>query len=62
MQPIVATIAPVKPARRLPTKVAAFTAIGPGVISAMVTRSVNSLMVSQPCSDTTWLRINGMAA
>ena len=49
MQPTVAAIAPGIPATRVPTKVAALMAMGPGVISAMVTRSVNSPMLSQPC-------------
>ena len=31
---------------RIPTNVAELTAIGPGVISAIVIRSVNSLIVS----------------
>lgn len=47
MQPRVATSAPGMPAIRIPTKVAEFTAMGPGVISAMVIRSVNSCKVSQ---------------
>ena len=37
----------------LETVVAEFTAMGPGVISAMVTRLVNSAMVSQPWASTT---------
>ena len=41
-QPSVETIAPNTPAMRMPTKVAEFIAIGPGVISAMVIRSANS--------------------
>ena len=53
MQPKVAARAPGTPAIRRPTKVAEFTAMGPGVISAMVTRSVNSAMVSQPWPSTT---------
>jgi hypothetical protein len=32
MHPIVATIAPAKPAKRIPTNVAELMAIGPGVI------------------------------
>ena len=52
MQPAVATSAPGTPAIFVPTKVAELTAIGPGVISAMVTRSVNSLMDSHWCSVT----------
>ena len=62
MQPAVATSAPGTPAIFVPTKVAAFTAIGPGVISAMVTRSANSLIVSQPCSVTICASISGIAA
>ena len=46
-QPAVATTAPGSPARRVPTKVAALTAMEPGVICEMVTRSVNSCMESQ---------------
>ena len=53
MQLKVATSAPGIPAIRIPTKVEEFTAMGPGVISAMVIRSVNSLMVSQPWPLTT---------
>ena len=44
--------APGIPAIFVPTKVAELTAMGPGVISAMVTRSVNSLMDSHWCSVT----------
>lgn len=47
MHPIVATIAPGIPAIFMPTNVAEFTAIGPGVICEMDIRSVNSLTVSQ---------------
>ena len=62
MQPKVATTAPAAPAIRRPTKVAEFTAMGPGVISAMVMRSVNSAMLSQPWLSTTWAWMRGMAA
>ena len=48
MQPSVAMAAPATPPMRVPTKVAELTVIGPGVISAMVIRSVNSPIVSQP--------------
>jgi len=41
IQPNVAMTAPRGPVIRMPTKVAELTAIGPGVISAMVMRSVN---------------------
>ena len=44
--PSVAISAPGIPAMRIPTNVAELTAIGPGVISAIVIRSVNSLIVS----------------
>ena len=47
MQPKVATAAPGIPAILMPTKVAEFTAIGPGVICEIVMRSVNSSMESQ---------------
>ena len=47
MQPSVATSAPGMPAMRMPTNVAELTVIGPGVISAMVIKSVNSPIVSQ---------------
>ena len=62
MQPSVAMMAPGTCAIRKPTKVAELTAMGPGVISAIVMRSVNSCIVSQPCCSTTWLWISGMAA
>ena len=62
MQPRVAITAPGTEAMRNPTKVAAFTAMGPGVISAIVTRSVNSCMVSHACRAVTWLCISGIAA
>ena len=48
IQPQVATIAPGKPAIRIPTNVAEFTAIGPGVISAIVIRLANSVIVIHP--------------
>ena len=55
MQESVAITAPAVPAIRMPTKVAQFTAIGPGVISAIVIRLVNSpadihLFISTTCS------------
>ena len=53
MHPNVATSAPGSPAQRIPTNVAELTAIGPGVISAIVIRFVNSAIVSQPCDSTT---------
>lgn len=53
MQPSVATTAPEIPAMRMPTKVGAFTASGPGVICEMVTISVNSCAVSHPALSTT---------
>ncbi len=62
MQPKVAAKAPGNPATRSPTKVAELTAMGPGVISAMVMRSENSRSVSQPRPATTWLWMRGMAA
>ena len=62
MQPSVATMAPGMPAMRTTTKVAELIAMGPGVIWAIVIRSVNSRRVSQGCSSTTWLWISGMAA
>ena len=52
--PSVATSAPGIPATRFPTNVAELMAMGPGVISAMVTRSANSPILSQLCSCTTW--------
>ena len=55
IQPKVAATAPKTPAILIPTKVAEFTAMGPGVISAMVIRSVNSFIVSQPWPLTTSL-------
>ena len=52
MQPSVAVSAPGTPASLVPTNVAALIAIGPGVISAMATRSANSCGLSQPrCFD-----------
>ena len=62
MHPNVATTAPKIPVICIPTKVAEFTAIGPGVISAIVIRFVNSLMESQPCKFTTCSCISGIAA
>ena len=62
IQPNVAMHAPAKPAMRMPTNVAEFTAIGPGVISAIVIRSVNSLIVSQLFFITASLCIRGIAA
>ena len=62
MHPAVATRAPRTPATFVPTKVAALTAMGPGVISAMVTRFENSVMVSQPWDVTIWASIRGMDA
>jgi len=47
IEPMVAIIAPGIPAILFPTKVAALIAIGPGVISAIVIRSVNSVNVIQ---------------
>ncbi len=43
----VATIAPKKPLTLNPRNVAAFTAIGPGVISDIANISINSLLVIQ---------------
>ena len=48
IHPTVATTAPGIPAIFSPTKVAEFTAMGPGVICDIVIRSVNSDMVSHP--------------
>ena len=62
MQPAVAASAPGTPAIFVPTNVAALTAIGPGVISAIVTRFANSVMVSQPCVVTICASISGIAA
>ncbi len=45
MTPNVQMTAPNAPARRVPTKVAELMEIGPGVISAMVIKSVNSAIV-----------------
>lgn len=47
IHPKVATRAPGKPAIFVPTNVAELTAIGPGVICEIVTKSVNSEIVSQ---------------
>ena len=60
--PKVAIREPCRPATLVPTKVAAFIAMGPGVISAMVIRSVNSLRVSHEFKLTTWFCIRGMEA
>ena len=60
--PRVATSAPGSPASLTPTKVAELMAMGPGVIWEMVTRSVNSSIVSQPCSSTICPWIRGIAA
>ena len=50
--PSVAVSAPGTPASLVPTNAAALIAIGPGVISAMATRSANSYRLSQPrCFD-----------
>ena len=46
IQPAVAANAPPIPAILIPTNVAEFTAIGPGVIWDIVIRSVNSDMLS----------------
>ena len=62
MQPAVATSAPGTPPIFVPTNVAALTAIGPGVISAIVTRLANSVIVSQPWLVTICDSISGMAA
>ena len=62
MHPAVATMAPGMPAIFSPTKVAEFTAMGPGVIWDIVIRSVNSDIVSHPCPVTTCPWIRGMAA
>lgn len=53
IQPSVDTIAPGRPAILIPTNVAEFMAMGPGVISAIVIRSVNSVSVSHLCKSTT---------
>ena len=60
--PIIATSVPARPASLYPTTIAPFTAIGPGVISAIVIRFVNSLMESQLCRFTTCSCISGIAA
>ena len=62
IHPVVATTAPGIPAIFIPTKVAEFTAMGPGVICEIVIRSVNSDMVSHPWSVTTCPWISGIAA
>ena len=53
IQPKVAMTAPCHPAIWIPTNVAELTAMGPGVISAIVIRSVNSPIVSHLCASTT---------
>ena len=58
----VAATAPGSPAIRIPTKVAELTAIGPGVISAIVIRFVNSVIVIHPCRSTIRLCTSGIAA
>ncbi len=45
MHPIVQSSTPYTPAVRIPTNVAELMEIGPGVISATVTRSENSSIV-----------------
>jgi len=62
MHPAVAVSAPKNPATLIPTKVAELTAMGPGVISAMVIRSVNSEIVSHPYLSTACASISGIAA
>ena len=62
MHPSVAISAPESPAIRMPTNVAELIAIGPGVISAIVIRSVNSRRVSQPYVSTACDWISGIAA
>ena len=62
IQPSVAMIPPHIPPTFMPTNVAELIAIGPGVISAMVMRSVNAVIVSQPFCSTTWLCMMGIAA
>ena len=62
MHPNVAASAPGIPAILIPTKVAEFTAIGPGVICEIEIKSVNSTIVSQPCLVTICSCINGIAA
>ena len=62
MQPNVATSAPGTPAILVPTNVAALTAMGPGVISAIVTRFANSVRSSQPCIVTICASMSGIAA
>lgn len=60
--PKVATIAPGKPAMRIPTKEAVLTTKGPGVIWEIVIISVYSCMVSQLFKITTCSCINGIIA
>ena len=59
---MVAMTAPGMPAILVPTKVAELMEMDPGVISAMVMTSANSVMVSQPWISTTCCWINGRAA
>ena len=61
-QPSVATTAPPIPPTRMPTKVAALMAMGPGVIWDRVTTSANSPRLSQPFISTTCSWISGIAA
>ena len=62
IHPQVAATAPGSPAIRIPTKVAELTAIGPGVISAIVIRFVNYVIVIHPCRSTIRLCTSGIAA
>ena len=57
--PMFATNAPVKPAARIPAKVAQFKPNGPGVISAIATMSETSAAFIQPCEIIS-LDINGI--
>ena len=54
IHPRVHRIAPGMPARRVPTKVAELIEMGPGVISAMVIKSVNSPNVIRWWTSTIW--------
>ena len=62
MHPRVHITAPPTPESLVPTNVAEFMDMGPGVISAIVIRSVNSLIVIRPCILTIWSCIRGIAA
>ena len=62
IQPRVQRTAPRGPANRVPTKVEELMETGPGVISAMVIRSVNSAMVISLWTFTIWSWISGIAA